>query len=139
VGDTRLFVEIKHPRGTRYEGIEERLVKVLRDHHRVGKDVVISFDRTSLIRLHELEPGLPTAFLTGKYVEPAQVKVELGAAYYSPHYSKVDTVLLEQVRAAGLKLSVWTVNDPEAMRAMVKAGCHAITTDDPEALLESMR
>lgn len=136
-GDCRLFVEIKHPKGTRYEGIEERLLEVLREHDLLDSAVVISFDATSLKRLRELEPGLATAYLTGKYVEPARVKAEIGATYYSPHYSKVDEALCAQLREAGLKLSVWTVNDVEAMRAMLKLpGCDAITTDDPARLLE---
>lgn len=39
--------------------------------------------------------------------------------------------LVEQVRAAGLRLYVWTVNTPEEIRRFAELGVDGITTDDP--------
>jgi glycerophosphoryl diester phosphodiesterase len=42
------------------------------------------------------------------------------------------------VKAAGLKLYVWTVNDPAVARRMVEIGVHGITTDRPGWLREQL-
>jgi len=39
--------------------------------------------------------------------------------------------LVRQVRDAGLKLFVWTVNKPEDIRRFASLGVDGITTDDP--------
>lgn len=47
--------------------------------------------------------------------------------------------LVEQVRAAGLKLYAWTINTPEDARRLAALGLDGITTDDPVMLRESLR
>jgi glycerophosphoryl diester phosphodiesterase len=44
----------------------------------------------------------------------------------------------DKVRAAGLKLYVWTVNDVELARKMIAAGAESITTDKPGWLREQL-
>ena len=133
-----MFVEIKHPHGSRYEGIESRLLEALRRNDLVGSAVVISFDAASLRTLHELEPELATGYLIGGAIETGDLKERLGITYLSPHYSRVDKASAERVRQAGLKLSVWTVDDESAMEAMRDLGCDAITTNRPEVLLRHL-
>lgn len=41
----------------------------------------------------------------------------------------VDNEFVNKLRTAGLKLSVWTVNDPEEANRLIKIGVDAITTD----------
>jgi glycerophosphoryl diester phosphodiesterase len=132
----RLLVEIKHPQGSRHEGIELRLLQLLRTRRLIQSTVVISFDRSSLKLLHEMEPDLATGFLTSRVVDPAKCRSEMGVSYLCPHYSKLDANYAESIREAGLKIGVWTVNEPEAMRQMVSLGCDAITTDDPRSLMD---
>ena len=47
---------------------------------------------------------------------------------------------MAKARAAGLKVQVWTVNDPEEMRWLAdEMKVAGIMTDDPEGLREVMR
>jgi glycerophosphoryl diester phosphodiesterase len=46
----------------------------------------------------------------------------------------VDGPLLRQVRAAGLKLFVWTVDDPAPARRLTALGVDGITTNRPALL-----
>ncbi|MEW6284510.1 MAG: glycerophosphodiester phosphodiesterase [Candidatus Eremiobacterota bacterium] len=132
----QVLVEIKHPGDSRYQGIEERLLEVLRSEGRLQGVVVISFDSTSLRRLHELQPSLVTGWLVGIPVDPSRARRELGITYLAPHFSLVDQRLVREVRASGLKLGVWTVNREADLRRMVELGCDAITTDEPRRLME---
>ncbi len=52
----------------------------------------------------------------------------------------VSAEFMEKARAAGLKVQVWTVNDPEEMRWLAdEMKVAGIMTDDPEGLREVMR
>jgi glycerophosphoryl diester phosphodiesterase len=136
-GRCRLLVEIKQPPDSRHRGIENRLMQSLREHKMVDDVVVISFDAESLRRMHKLEPRLATGYLTARPTRQ-EVARELGVTYLAPHFSGIDATFVHQAHAAGFKVGVWTVNDPAALRAMVDAGCDAITTDRPDLLLEAL-
>ncbi|HWN93893.1 MAG TPA: glycerophosphodiester phosphodiesterase family protein, partial [Methylomirabilota bacterium] len=50
----------------------------------------------------------------------------------------IDKAFVNQVKDAGLKLVVWTVNDPAIAKRMVEAGVDGITTDRPGWLREQL-
>lgn len=135
-GRCRLFIEIKHPHRYRHQRIEERVLKAIKDNGLMESAVVISFDETSLRRLHELDRRVTTGWLVGDAVTAREVKPDLGITYISPHYGKVDAAFVEWAHQTGYKVSVWTVDDPKAIEQMIQIGCDAITTNDPQRLLE---
>lgn len=45
---------------------------------------------------------------------------------------------VQQIRAANLKLFVWTVNDPTEARHLASLGIDGITTDDPKATRQAL-
>jgi glycerophosphoryl diester phosphodiesterase len=51
----------------------------------------------------------------------------------------LDQAFADKIRAAGLKLYVWTVNDPAVARRMVDIGVDGITTDRPGWLREQLK
>ena len=51
---------------------------------------------------------------------------------------ELDQAFADKVKAAGLRLDVWTVNDPELAKRMVEIGAAGITTDRPEWLRERL-
>lgn len=136
VGDRcRLVVEIKHPPQGYHQGIEARLVELLKQNRRLGDTIVISFHQDSLERLHELEPQLETGLLYGGDLpEVYQLAQRLGVTYLSPHYGLVTDDYIELAHQSGFRVNAWTVNDPVAMKRLIKLGCDAITTDDPRQL-----
>lgn len=133
------LIEIKQPdHGPRYQ-IEEPLVALLRERKALEKVVVISFDRESLIRLHELEPSLATGFLYASPQDLAQVQKELSVRYLGPHHQLVTREMMEEAHRFGLKVNPWTVNDPARMRELLDLGVDALTTDRAELLLPMVR
>ena len=51
----------------------------------------------------------------------------------------IDKAFGDKVRAAGLKLAVWTVDDPAMARAMQNAGVQSLTTNRPGWMREQLR
>jgi glycerophosphoryl diester phosphodiesterase len=51
----------------------------------------------------------------------------------------IDATFVKELKDAGLKLFVWTVNDASMARRLRDAGVHGITTDRPQWLREQLR
>jgi glycerophosphoryl diester phosphodiesterase len=50
----------------------------------------------------------------------------------------IDRLFVDQIKAAGLKLCTWTVNDPATARRLIDAGVDGITTNRPGWLREQL-
>jgi glycerophosphoryl diester phosphodiesterase len=130
-----LVVEVKHPKGSRHKGIEKRLVKLLAENKLTTRALVISFDTTTLKRIHELEPSIKTGFL---YRIPTvladSAKTEMGVSYLCPHYLLATPSMIKKAHADGLKVNTWTVNEEKVMKRLVESECDTVTTDYPDVL-----
>ena len=105
---------------------------------------MISFGPQEVRQVARQCPALPLGFLVSAahvawYGVPSvlQATADLGAGFVAPQHAAVTPALLAAAHDAGLPVSVWTVDDPAAMRALVAAGVDAITSNRPDiALLE---
>ncbi|MFZ3472609.1 glycerophosphodiester phosphodiesterase [Streptomyces sp. 4.24] len=128
-----LAVETKHP--TRAGGrLEAELVRVLREHGladgRGGRVEVMSFSRTALTRLHRLAPGLPAVYLIERGLRPPRPPY---ATHAGPGIELVrrDPGLVGRLKAKGLRVRVWTVDEPEDVELCVRLGVDTIITNRP--------
>jgi glycerophosphoryl diester phosphodiesterase len=144
-----LQIEIKQKSdGSRYAGLEEKLVQKLRDRGRIGSTVVISFDFPSLARVRELEPSLRRgALISKKYMteigaggpkKVADEMVSLGVEYVGINYQYLSKTLYDEFRSRKLGVGAWTVNDPKAMERFAAMGVDFITSDDPVLLKRTL-
>ncbi len=101
--------------------------------------LVSSFDIGSIARVREVDPGVATAWLTMVVPDVAAVVaslVEAGHRALHPHDAIVDRVLVDACRAAGIEVNVWTVDDPERMRALAAIQVDGICTNEPDVALQ---
>jgi len=148
-GRASLQIEIKvRSDGSRYSGIESKVVETLRRSGMVDDAVVLSFDFPTLTAVKALEPRLRTcalisrAFLSeiGKR-GPAAVAaemVELGVTSVGVERSWLSEPLYRELRSRGLGVGVWTVDDPEQMRKLASMGVDFITSNRPDLLREAL-
>lgn len=137
-GPVRWIVEIKHPKGSRFAGLEEKLVPMLRDDP--DRYVVISFDRESVRRVGELAPEIETGLLFSKPIEDFEaLKRDLKISFLGPNFRLVDAKFLEAAHRADLKVNAWTVNEEADMTRLKDMGLDAITTDRPDRLKELLK
>jgi glycerophosphoryl diester phosphodiesterase len=99
--------------------------------HRV---LVRSFDHDILRAFHDLEPQIPLAALIG-YASDDWVAIahSAGAAIISPHYTTVTRERVVGAHDAGIRVSVWSVNEPDDWARLAALGIDSIITDDPGA------
>ncbi|MEV7589006.1 glycerophosphodiester phosphodiesterase family protein [Streptomyces sp. NPDC089922] len=133
-----LAVETKHP--TRAGGrLEAELVRVLKDHGladgRAGLVEVMSFSRNALVRLNRLAPGLPAVYLIERRVRPPRPPF---AGHAGPGIDLVrkDPGLVGRLRAKGLRVRVWTVDEPEDVELCVRLGVDTLITNRPREVRE---
>jgi glycerophosphoryl diester phosphodiesterase len=120
------------------------VVELLRDRH---DDVVVSsFSLDTIDRVHELEPGLPTALLAMAGFDPLdalEVCVERGHRALHPSVALLEgdaaAGVVARARERDLGVRVWTVNDPAEIRRLATAGVDAVLTDVPDAAIEALR
>lgn len=112
---------------------------------------IISFDLDTLRLSKQRWPRIPHYFLhdykadkkTGRWpaLPPLLNRAkEAGQDGLNLHHEwPIDRAFVASVRAAGLKLLVWTVNDAAVARRLAEAGVDGITTDRPGWLREQLR
>jgi glycerophosphoryl diester phosphodiesterase len=142
-GRVALQVEIKvKPDGSRYPGIEQVVVDILRQAHMIDKTVIISFDWPTLEDIKAIAPRLKTGALVGRIplsnpndlaLVIQQVK-DVGADYMAPEKTYLTADLLAALRAQGLGGGAWTVDDPAEMRRLAALHPDFLTTNRPDLL-----
>lgn len=91
-----------------------------------------SFSEPALAAAMRAAPNLPRALLFDSvppddWQDRAQ-KLTCMAINLNNRY--VTEILVQRILAAGLAVSVWTVNDPLRIRQLFDWGCHAVFTDE---------
>ena len=107
---------------------------------------VISFDSRVIAAFKKVRPDVPAYWLVSlggkKPPSPVQIlekALEIKADGVDLSYSPILTKdFLKPIRAAKLKVYIWTVNDPADAVKLLKLGVDGITTDRPAWLKQEM-
>ena len=142
----RLFIEIKC--GPEVLPELKRLIEA--SHKRPEQLVLIAFSYEVVKRAKAALPSIQTYWLydwkkdkdTGVEFMPDEVIAKATAAGADgidvSFKGPVDAAFVRRAKSAGLKVYVWTVDDPEAARELVAAGVDGITTNRPKWLREQL-
>ena len=136
------------------------VLDVVRTHKLDPRVTIQSFDWRTLREVQRAAPAIPTACLTaqqewlnniadGRWTAglaladhdnsvPKLVKAA-GCAVWSPYFGDLDAASLAQARALGLKVIVWTVNQPADVERMLGLGLDGLISDYPDQVLQAMK
>ena len=131
-----LLLELKDPAA--HPGIEGEVAATL-GGPRPGV-AVESFDHDAIRRFAEAAPGVPVGLLFGTRPTGARLDdaATAGVAQINPGFRVADARLVGAVRARGMEIGVYTVNDEADMRRMLDAGVDRIITDHPGVLRDML-
>lgn len=98
------------------------------------KDLIISsFKWDELEAMRKQDKKMPIAVLTGKDpLAGIPVAKTLHAEAINPNYNTLTPEVCQKIKAAGLKIYVWTVNEPQDIEAMKALGVDGIITNFPD-------
>lgn len=106
-----------------------------------GRNLISCFHLPTVDRVHELAPGLATAWLLGMVEDPAEL-IDKAAAHghvaVHPHHAFVNDDFVARAHAAGLKVNTWTCDDPDRIRWLADLGCDAVVTNVPDVALRAL-
>jgi glycerophosphoryl diester phosphodiesterase len=122
-----LDIELKVP------GLETMTLDLLREPVPARGFVVSSFLPEVLQAIHALDAITPLGLICETRVQCARWP-ELPVEYVIPHRSLVRQELIAEIKAAGKKIFVWTVNLPEDMERYSQWEVDGLISDDPKLL-----
>ncbi|MBA3532561.1 MAG: glycerophosphodiester phosphodiesterase [Ardenticatenales bacterium] len=133
----RVNVEIKDMTGTAGDAtIVEKVVALIEESKMRGQVLLSSFNHDYLRRARTLAPHLALGALVEERVDdPAALLRQLDAQFYNPHLGVISLEEIAPLRAQGVDVNVWTVNDEALMRRLMEAGVSGLFTDFPQRLL----
>ena len=144
---TKMNLEIKDFRPSTIHS----LCRLIRDHQMTEKVMIASFDAGSLQEFRALCPrvatsagsseallfyGLQKLYLESAYSPDAQA-LQVPQVYRD--LQVVNRRFIEAAHARNLRVQVWTVNDMDAMKRLLKLGVDGIMTDYPQRLMELLK
>lgn len=106
-----------------------------------GRALISCFHLPTVDRVHELAPGLATAWLLGLVADPGSLiamAAERGHVAVHPHHVFVNEALVAQAHAAGLAVNTWTCDDPDRIRWLADLGVDGVVTNVPDVALEAL-
>ncbi len=121
---------------TTYRGLEERVLGEIRRRGWLARTLFSSFYDPALARLRELEPAARIGLLVSsrsaaRMLERAE---RLRAEAIHPARSLVREDVVGEIHRAGLRVHVFTVDDPDDQRRLVGWGVDGIFTNLPAQL-----
>jgi glycerophosphoryl diester phosphodiesterase len=113
---------------------------VVRDYR--GQMVVSSFDLDAIDAFRRVAPEIETAHLVAHQDLGAAIDVAAARGHSWLHPDRATTLgtpapeVVRRAHEAGLRVDVWTVDDPGEIRVLADAGVDAIVTNVPDVALE---
>ncbi|WP_039233709.1 glycerophosphodiester phosphodiesterase [Bacillus thermotolerans] len=119
-----------------YEGIEEKVLALIRQFNYEERVIISSFNHYSLTRMRQIAPDIETAVLYSSHLYmPWKYAEAIRAQAIHPNIRTVKDGVIEETLSAGLSIRPYTVNKTKQMKRFMEKGCSAIFTDDPQTAL----
>ncbi len=110
------------------------LAACIRERGLAGRITPISFLPEALHRIKQSLPDLAVGLVvSGTLADPTSA-LRVGAALVSLEAAHLNAEFVESCRQAGLRVTAWTVNEPEEMQRIIRMKVNGIVTDRPDLL-----
>jgi glycerophosphoryl diester phosphodiesterase len=129
----RAFLDIE----LKVSGLEQATVRLLTQTTPGHRFVVSSFLPEVLQRMHSEDSTLPLGLICERHAELLRW-IHLPIEYVIPHHTLVAETLIRELKAAGKKILVWTVNSPAQMQRLRDWGVDGIISDDTRLLVQTL-
>ncbi|PIN69248.1 hypothetical protein COV93_06235 [Candidatus Woesearchaeota archaeon CG11_big_fil_rev_8_21_14_0_20_43_8] len=117
------------------EGLERRLVHLLRKHDVLDYVIVSSFYQQALLKVKRMEPGIRTALLMFRFnLKNVLVAKKLHCFAVHPRSAKIHELLIDLAHIMGMKVYPWTIDKPKDMRILLRKDVDGIITDKIDVL-----
>ena len=141
------------------EPFARAVVEEIRKAGMAARSAILSFDWRTLQVVQKIAPEIPTVYLSAQqrwldniaadrpegsrwtagfqwkdHGSVAKMVKAAGGSYWSVYFGDLDAQKLREAHALGLKVLVWTVNDPSTAARMLDLGVDGLITDRPDLM-----
>lgn len=117
----------------RYEGMEEKVISMIRRFKIEGKVMFSSFNHHSMVLCKRIQPEVKCGLLTSCWLIEAGAYVKkCGAEYLNPHYAFLTDENIQELKMNGVNVFAWTVDDMKEMKRLAKLGVYGLISNKPE-------
>lgn len=127
-GRAKFVIELKE------KGLEEDVIKIIKDYLLMEDVVVVSFSAVRLKAIKEIEPRLKTGIILFASTDPLRTAKYCGADVVAPFRWFITKRLVARARQSGLYLFTWTVDDGEKAAKLRDIGVNGIVTNKPDLM-----
>ncbi|MEH7886867.1 glycerophosphodiester phosphodiesterase [Bacillus sp. JJ1609] len=115
-----------------YEGMEEKVISMVRDFNLSEKIIISSFNHYSIVYSYRLAPEIEIAPLLseGLYM-PWIYAQSIRAKGFHPHWRAAPDEIVKAALESGIEVRPYTVNKDSELERLFKVNCSAVITDDP--------
>ncbi|MCW2543506.1 MAG: glycerophosphodiester phosphodiesterase [Frankiales bacterium] len=142
-----MHIETKHP--TRYGGLVERSLVDLLERYGLAKPAsmaesavtIMSFAPTSLRRIHQLAPDVPTVYLMSRVpllYRDGSLPSRIPIAGPSLEILQAHPRYVERLHASGNRVHVWTVDEVADIEMVLGLGVDAVISNHPRRVLRQL-
>jgi len=129
---TRLIVEVKsHRDPQRSRDCAAAAVTAIRKYGVEDRVLYISFSIEACETIHQLAPTADVAYLSGNRAPTELHQMGLTGIDYNIKVFRQHPEWVAEAHAVGMNVNVWTIDEPDEIRAMRDLGVDYITTNKP--------
>jgi glycerophosphoryl diester phosphodiesterase len=141
IGNRNFLLNIEIKSGIMlYSGIEEKLVKAIKDNKFEDRVIISSFNYNSLKDIKIIAPELKTGLICQcGIVEAWHMAINMQAFSLHPFYLNIRPNIVEACRRNNIKLFPWTVDRKEDMEIMINYGVDGIISNNPGVLINLLK
>ena len=140
--DMLLNIELKSV-SVRADGLEEKVLAILREAGLQGRVILSSFNPFALWRVRRLAPDWPTGLLYASdlpiFLRRAWLRPLAHPGALHPHYKMVNDAYLSWARRKGYRVNVWTPDQTLDLQRLIDQKVDAIITNRPDTLATMLK
>lgn len=107
----------------------DKIIEIIRQEGWLENTIFISFDLPNMICIRERLPEQPAQFLVSDFPDWLVETLQMHHLDVDIHYKALTEDRAKQLKAAGVKINVWTVDEPEDAQRMIEYGVDYITSN----------
>lgn len=123
-----------------YEGIEQKVIDLIREFHFEDRIILSSFNHHSLEIAKEIAPEIERALLFKELPKDIEnILEEKGESGFHPKRRTITKKLIQYAQKLGYKVRPWIANKRKNILLLSDLGVDAIMTDCPEKAIKLLR
>lgn len=141
VKDSRIVTNIELKTGVnQYPGIEAKVLELIREFKLEDRIIISSFNHFSVMRMKEMAPELKYGFLSDTWIlDPGAYTKARDVECYHPSVNMMTQEIVDELKANGRVINVWTVNKEEQIRDLYKKGIDCVIGNFPDLTAQVLK